>query len=128
MMKGKNESTEVEQNSIEYSLACKIEIGEGGRGCSMRRVTDRWAGGRVMVYKNHRWVGGRWCTKAAVGQVRDGVRKPPLGGCSVAYKTRRGMGGRWCMKTTVGRVRDGVRKPSWSECTMVYKNHRRAGA
>ena len=32
-----------------------------------------------MVYKNHQWTGGRWCTETAVRRVRDGVQKLPLG-------------------------------------------------
>ena len=37
MMKGKNDSTEIEQNNwlgIAYCLACKIETSKGGRACS----------------------------------------------------------------------------------------------
>ena len=45
--------------------------------------------------------GRRWCIKTAVGQMGDGVQKPPLSGWAMVYDE---MGGRWCMETTVGQV------------------------
>ena len=71
-----------------------------------------------MVHENHRWAGARWCTKTAVGQVRDGHRgmgaqwcmKTTVGRRAKVYKNHRRMGPRWCLRTTAGRVHDGVKK------------------
>ena len=77
----------------------------------------------MMVYRNSRGIGGRWCsrgmgaqwyTKTAVGRVRDGVQKPPWDG----------PGARWCVKTTSEQWCSGAQSRQTREEVPVLENHR----